>query len=144
MKNITMTLQDEINELVNKTRQSEGYKEELFQSDLTIAFIKAMREKKIPQKDLAKQIGVKESYLSRIFSRESNLTLKTIRKLAEALDLEITVEPKKVNQKLYLGHFLPNQENSSLWNIVTKMVLDGGKRKTVYLIYLVYLRSCKY
>lgn len=117
MKNTTMTLQDEINELVNKTRQSEGYKEELFQSDLTIAFIKAMREKKIPQKDLAKQIGVKESYLSRIFSRESNLTLKTIRKLAEALDLEITVEPKKVNQKLYLGHFLPNQENSSFWAI---------------------------
>lgn len=100
MKNTTMTLQDEINELVNKTRQSEGYKEELFQSDLTIAFIKAMREKKIPQKDLAKQIGVKESYLSRIFSRESNLTLKTIRKLAEALDMEIIVEPKKVNQKL--------------------------------------------
>lgn len=115
MKNTTMTLQDEINALVNETRQTEAYKEESFQSDLIIAFIKAMRENNMPQNELAKRIGVKESYLSRIFSRQSNLTLKTIRKLAEALDMEIIVEPKKSKLKMCQGYFLPKQENSSSW-----------------------------
>ena len=54
-----------------------------------------MNFKKITQKELAQKINLKESYLSRILTRDCNPTLNTIRKIAEALDLEIKIEPKR-------------------------------------------------
>ena len=54
-----------------------------------------MRLKKISQKKLALKTKLKESYLSRIFTRDCNPTLNTLRKIAEALELEFKVEPKR-------------------------------------------------
>jgi transcriptional regulator with XRE-family HTH domain len=49
--------------------------------------------KKLNQRELAKKIGVKESYISRILTGDQNLTIKTIAKIEAALDTVVLVTP---------------------------------------------------
>ncbi len=114
MKDISMTLQEKINKLVRETREKEEYKKEYFQCDLVVPIYKEMKVRGITQQELAKKVGVKESYLSRIFSRKSNLTIKTLRRLTEALELEINIVPKESSKIKIFGTVL-NVNNLNNW-----------------------------
>lgn len=91
-----MTLQAQWKQLIAEARASETFKNTEFQTEIIVRFIHKMKEKKISQADLAKKTGLHPSYLSRVFSVSSNLTLTTIRKIADALDVEIEF---KLNDK---------------------------------------------
>ena len=53
--------------------------------------IKKLREQKnIPQQDLAAACNFEKSNMSRIESGRSNLTVKTLLKIASALDVDLT------------------------------------------------------
>ena len=84
-----MTIQAQWKRLMADTRASETFKNTEFQTEIIIRFIYKMKEKKISQADLAKKTGLHPSYLSRVFSVSGNLTLTTLRKIADALDVEI-------------------------------------------------------
>ena len=90
-----LSLKERIDLLIAETRKTDAYKDESLYLDITFSFINRMKLKKINNKELAQKTKLKESYLSRIFTRDCNPTLNTLRKIAEALDLEIKVEPKR-------------------------------------------------
>lgn len=50
------------------------------------------KDQGLAQKDIAARIGMNEAQLSRLLTGESNVTLKTMHKLARAVDCRIEVE----------------------------------------------------
>ena len=99
MKPITNKLEQNLRERIDamlaKVRKTDTYKNESLLCNIVISFTDRMKFKKITQKELAQKTDLKESYISRILTRDCNPTLNTLRKIAEALDLEIKVEPKR-------------------------------------------------
>ncbi len=87
--------------LINEAKESEAYLVEKASMSFLVKVWKLMREKEITQKQLAERAGLKESYISRIFSRKGNLTLATMVKLAKCLsaDIEVGVEATKTASK---------------------------------------------
>lgn len=59
--------------------------------EISNQFLAYMASKNITQKNLAEKIGCSEAYISKQLSGDSNLTLKTIAKFADALNLKIDV-----------------------------------------------------
>lgn len=90
-----MNIQEELNQFIAETENSEEFKEEYFYSQFLLSFTKTMKAKNMTQKELAKAIDCQESYISRIFTRQCNPTINTIRKIMEALELEFHLEPKR-------------------------------------------------
>ena len=90
-----LSLRERIDLMLEEARKSDAYKDESLYLDITFSFINRMKLKKINNKELAQKTKLKESYLSRILTRDCNPTLNTLRKIAEALELEIKVEPKR-------------------------------------------------
>jgi len=78
--------------LIKDARESDAYLLEKASMSFLVDIWRIMKEKKITQKQLAEKAGLKESYISRIFSRKGNLTLATMVKLAKCLDTNIKVE----------------------------------------------------
>ncbi|MBR4330324.1 MAG: helix-turn-helix transcriptional regulator [Candidatus Riflebacteria bacterium] len=99
MKPITNKLEQNLRERIDamlaKVRKTDTYKNESLLCNIVISFTDRMKFKKITQKELAQKTDLKESYISRILTRDCNPTLNTIRKIAEVLDLEIKIEPKR-------------------------------------------------
>lgn len=99
MKPITNKLEQNLRERIDamlaKVRKTDTYKNESLFCNIVISFTDRMKFKKITQKELAQKTDLKESYISRILTRDCNPTLNTIRKIAEVLDLEIKIEPKR-------------------------------------------------
>lgn len=56
---------------------------------IAIKVLKALREQKIKQKDLAEKIGVSPQQINKIVKGKENLTLQTIAKLENALNIEL-------------------------------------------------------
>ncbi len=67
-------------------------------ASLTIskALLKARKEQNLTQAQLAEKLGIEQSEISRLEGPECNPTLKTLSKLAVALDLDIQFEPRKI------------------------------------------------
>lgn len=49
----------------------------------------------IPQLVLAERVGMKQSSLARVESGTSNPTLQTLQRIADALDVRLTLQPKR-------------------------------------------------
>lgn len=64
------------------------------QGDIAVQIATILKNKGIKQKEFAKQIGMKESQLSKILAGNANCTLKTIVKIEAALGEDIITVPK--------------------------------------------------
>lgn len=64
-------------------------------SSLIMQLYMARRRKGLTQAQLAAQLGMAQSSLARLESNRSNPTLHTLLKIAEALDVTITLQPKR-------------------------------------------------
>ncbi len=51
-----------------------------------------MLKKGLTQKQLAERMGVKPSYITKIFSADENISLKTIAKVLAALEVDATIK----------------------------------------------------
>lgn len=71
---------------LNKAKQSSDYWAELFTLELTEDIWKMMRYKEVSQKQLSKLMGTSEAYVSKVLNGNENLSIKSISKLAFALD----------------------------------------------------------
>ncbi|NLF97895.1 MAG: helix-turn-helix transcriptional regulator [Candidatus Riflebacteria bacterium] len=84
-----MTVQERWKRLMASTMASDDFKNTQIQTEIIVRFLQKMREKNISQTELAKRTGLKKSYISRALSSSSNLTLATIRKIAESLEVDV-------------------------------------------------------
>ncbi len=65
-------------------------------ADIALRVLRILRSKSITQKDLADRLGVSAQYINKIVKGKENLTLETICKLEQALEIElVTVSTSK-------------------------------------------------
>ncbi len=66
--------------------------------DITNQLKDLMEEKGLNKNELAKMMGVKPSYITKIFSG-ANISLKTIAKVLSALEIDVTISIQKAEKK---------------------------------------------
>ena len=66
------------------------------QSDIAVQIAAYLKERNWSHRDLAKHSGFKESYVSRVLSGETNLTLKTICRLEATIGKPIITTPNQL------------------------------------------------
>lgn len=100
---------------------------------IAIKVLKAIREKGIKQKQLAEMIGVSPQQINKIVKGNENLTLMTIAKLENALNIELIFTKNKTHiiQKKYVikpvyFHIFRNTK------IVSQQTFDYKERKNIY------------
>lgn len=81
--------------LIEEAEKSHEYKVEKLSMSFLIPIWKLMDEQNITQRELSQKTGLKESYISKIFTRKGNLTLSTIAKLFDALNGEVQIKVKQ-------------------------------------------------
>jgi len=95
-------IQKRIEAQKNRIKQSQSYKTFDLHVDLTERFFERISELEITQKELANRAGLKASYLNRVLNNPSNLTLDTIVKISEALELDAKVLLKPKSDKAWI------------------------------------------
>lgn len=76
----------------NHAIENEGWLQ--YSSRIALRILAAIEEREgMNQKKLAKAIGVKDQYISKIVQGQQNLSLKTIYKLSEALEVDLISFP---------------------------------------------------
>lgn len=74
---------------LNRSRNSFESRLARVQNHFALRIESLMKEKGFKQKDLANSIGAKPAYISRILRGDTNVSTKTIVKLADALNAEV-------------------------------------------------------
>ncbi len=74
---------------------------QVYSQKIAIKVLKAIRENNIKQKQLAEMIGVSPQQINKIVKGKENLTLKTIAKLENALNIELIFEKPKDTDIVY-------------------------------------------
>jgi transcriptional regulator with XRE-family HTH domain len=101
---------------IEKAKERQNNKDRLRHSRrIAVKILKALRDKEMRQKELARIINVSPQQISKIVKGKENLTLDTITKLENALDINlISDEPKPVKEyivkKEYIFYPVPNIE----------------------------------
>ncbi len=91
-------LQQRFKELILKNQNTLEFKLEELLYDITESLYRRMEELGINQHKLATQLGVSDAYISRVLKGHENISLKTLVKIAMALelDLKIDFQPKEI------------------------------------------------
>ena len=100
---------------------------------IAIKVLKALREKGVNQKQLAKMIGVSPQQINKIVKGSENLTLMTIAKLENALNIELlfTKNESVIIQKEYI----PQPVYFNVYNntkIVSQKTVKYEKKNEIY------------
>jgi len=72
-----------------------------YSQKIAIKVLKAIREKGIKQKQLAEMVGVSPQRINKIIKGNENLTLHTIAKLENALDIKLIFENPNEDNIIY-------------------------------------------
>lgn len=88
---------------INKAKSSFSYRLARLQNKFALDIERLMDHQNLKQKDLAKKARVKPAYISRVLRGDTNLSMKTMLKLAIALDSDISLQVK------------PQRKSSTLW-----------------------------
>lgn len=112
-----MNLKQEIEEI----KKTEGYDLLNLQSDFAISIEDLIEDRQIKKKAFAEAIGTKASYVSRVLRGESNLSMKTMVKMARALDCKISItleEKAEDNFSVYFcgDNVLDIDDTVSIWS----------------------------
>ncbi len=75
------------------------YLQESLVVDVAQKIYEAMEQQNISSKELATKLDVNPSRISQYLSGDSNLTLKTVATIFEALDMEMTVDFRPINKE---------------------------------------------
>ncbi|MEY8241472.1 MAG: helix-turn-helix transcriptional regulator [Cycloclasticus sp.] len=89
---------------IKRSKNSFEYRLAKVQNHFALRIETLMKEKGFKQKDLANEISAKPAYVSRILRGDTNVSIKTMLKLAEALDAEVHLNlmPKN-DEKIHWG-----------------------------------------
>ncbi|MBF0475569.1 MAG: helix-turn-helix transcriptional regulator [Deltaproteobacteria bacterium] len=78
-------------EELERIKDTFEYKLEGLELDITENILKVMAEKDISRAELAKKLGVSKASISKMLNYGSNITIRRLLGLAEALNCELTV-----------------------------------------------------
>ena len=78
-------------EFLKDSQNKEAYDSLLVEFTIYNALVKARIEKKLTQKQLAKQLGIAQSALARFESGRTNPTLSFLQKVTSGLGLKLTI-----------------------------------------------------
>ena len=88
-----MTIQS--NYLQNAKFRIENKKWLSYSSNIALRVLAALEEsEEMTQKSLAEKVGVSSQYINKVLKGQENLSLQTIAKLSEALNIELITFPK--------------------------------------------------
>ena len=88
-------IEDRIESQKSRVKNTLTYKVYDLHVDLTENFLEQLHALKLTQKQLAERAGLKPSYVNRVLNNPSNLTIETVVKLAEALEMDVKMLLKK-------------------------------------------------
>ena len=100
---------------------------------IAIKVLKAIREKGIKQKQLAEMVGVSPQQINKIVKGNENLTLETIAKLENALNIALIFTENKTH--IIHKEYVIKPVNSHIYNntkIVSKQIYDYEEQKEIY------------
>jgi len=75
-----------------KVQNSFEYKLEGLELSLTEKILSVMKERGISRSELAKRMDTSKAYISKLFKNGSNMTLKSMLAIAEAIDCSVKVD----------------------------------------------------
>lgn len=78
-------------DLFRKAEQSEGYWAKRTVFGFTNDLARVMAAKGLTRADLARLIGSSQAYITKVFNHDANFTVRTMAKLAHALDSEVRI-----------------------------------------------------
>lgn len=84
-------MSNKYSQYLDKTKQSLTYWQELSILEFTEDLARLLKQKNMTQSELAKKIGKSAPYISKVMNGNANFTLKTMTKLARALDSVVHV-----------------------------------------------------
>lgn len=87
--------------IYDEVKDSFEYKLEVLSIDVTEKVCEAMQQKGMNRNDLAKALGVSRASITQLLNEGSNITLKRLLKIAEALDYDIAIEMVPRKQRTY-------------------------------------------
>ncbi|WP_071440858.1 helix-turn-helix domain-containing protein [Traorella massiliensis] len=81
---------------LNERLKDDNFKEEYDKFDdeysFAIALIEARNKRKLSQKQLAEKTGMTQADISKIESGNRNLSIKTLKRLADGLDMDLRIQ----------------------------------------------------
>ncbi|WP_294562470.1 helix-turn-helix transcriptional regulator [uncultured Traorella sp.] len=81
---------------LNERLKDDNFKEEYDKLDneysFAIALIEARNKKKLSQKQLAEKTGMTQADISKIESGNRNLSIRTLQRLADGLDMDLKIQ----------------------------------------------------
>ena len=92
MKNkLSYTFQDHLQESLKDPKFKKAWEESEVEYQLACKIIEARLAKKLSQRDLAEKIHTSQAAISRIESMEGNPSLSLLKRIAEALDVKLSI-----------------------------------------------------
>ena len=84
------------NDYLNERLKDDNFKEEYDKLDdeysFAVALIEARNKRKLSQKQLAEKTGMTQADISKIESGNRNLSIKTLKRLADGLDMDLRIQ----------------------------------------------------
>ncbi|MDA3779520.1 MAG: helix-turn-helix transcriptional regulator [Bacteroidales bacterium] len=102
---------------------------------IAIKILRAIREKSIKQKQLAKMIGVSPQQINKIVKGNENLTLQTITKLENALNIELIFTEVEKSNIIYREIFKKEPVYFTVYNntkTVSQQTLDYSIKQDIF------------
>lgn len=85
---------------LERARDTFDYKLESLELDVTERILQIMEEKGVSRSELAERLGVSKAAVSKLFNNGSNMTLKRLLAIAEALGQELRVNLGPVERRI--------------------------------------------
>ena len=89
---MTRKFDDYLNERLKDDNFKEEYDKLGDEYSFAIALIEARNKRKLSQKQLAEKTGMTQADISKIESGNRNLSIKTLKRLADGLDMDLRIK----------------------------------------------------
>src|SRR6266446_6818704 len=112
-------IHEEIQAALKAARETHEYRAEGASIEFTNAMLTRMRQLNVSRSQLASKIGVNPAYISKILRGDTNFSLETMVKIANALDSDFHchLEPATAKSQQFDGHRANRKKAASISHV---------------------------